>query len=640
MKKSGQITVFLSMILLCIAALLCALMESARTAGARCYLRIAADSALDSVLAGYHRGLWEDYRVLFREFEDEEELETEFSRYFDGYLEAAGWYPARRESVSVSQIRRATDDGGDHLKQEVLDYMKYGIWTLDFSEDQAGQVWDGIKEARAVQETSRLYGTCTAQALELEEAVEEISRLQQTQKELWETGRRQLSDRNGSSFLRTGEKLVRELKKVPDAVEEYGRRADRLQRELETVYLEIQEKMKEMTPEMQAAAREEYERYQSYTSKDGERRGEIEGLTALADENRILTEAVMREAEEVMDYIENWEGDEDEELDEGALWRPVRRHFENFQIKTLACAHGTADKEKQSFLKMIQRMAEDGLLGLVLTEGTQVSGDEIVSRPLPSEAEGTGGGFSSAGELPPASAPAGGFGDRLITGEYCGQFFRHFLDEPGEQEPGLRYQMEYLVSAEQEDRENLAETAAKLLAVREGLNLIHILGDSGKRAQARELAAVIVGAAGLLPLVEVVAVLVMGVWALGETLTDLKTLYSGGRIPVLKGKEDWKLSLDQLLKLGEERRVEEADGSKGFSYESYLKLLLFASDQQMLLYRMMDVMQDTIGREEPGFLMNRCAWRIEMTVSTEAEHLFSAAGHGQYRLETRTGNSY
>ena len=33
MKKSGQITVFLSMVLLCIAALLGALMESARTAG-------------------------------------------------------------------------------------------------------------------------------------------------------------------------------------------------------------------------------------------------------------------------------------------------------------------------------------------------------------------------------------------------------------------------------------------------------------------------------------------------------------------------------------------------------------------------------------------------------------------------------
>ena len=84
MKKSGQITVFLSMVLLCIAALLGALMESARTAGARCYLRIAADSALDSVMAGYHRGLWERYRILLREFGGEEALSEEFKRYLHG----------------------------------------------------------------------------------------------------------------------------------------------------------------------------------------------------------------------------------------------------------------------------------------------------------------------------------------------------------------------------------------------------------------------------------------------------------------------------------------------------------------------------------------------------------------------------
>ena len=80
---------------------------------------------------------------------------------------------------------------------------------------------------------------------------------------------------------------------------------------------------------------------------------------------------------------------------------------------------------------------------------------------------------------------------------------------------GMAYQMEYLVCGEMEDRENLGEAAARLLALREGLNLIHILGDAGKRAQARELAAVIVGASGLLPLVEVVAVLVMGVVGAG-----------------------------------------------------------------------------------------------------------------------------
>lgn len=37
---------------------------------------------------------------------------------------------------------------------------------------------------------------------------------------------------------------------------------------------------------------------------------------------------IIREAEDVMDYIDSWEpDDEDDELDEEALWAPVRSHF-------------------------------------------------------------------------------------------------------------------------------------------------------------------------------------------------------------------------------------------------------------------------------------------------------------------------
>ena len=626
MRKSGQITVFLSMVLLCIAALLCALVESARTAGARCYLRVAADSALDSVMAGYHRELWKQYRILLREFGGEEELEAEFSRYFDGYLEAAGWYPAENETVVVDKTIRIVDDGGKHLQREVLDYMKYGVWSLDFSEEEAVGIWDGLKEATAVQETSALYGDCADRALELERVLEEIDRGQNGQKELSEEGRRQLAAGNGDGFLRTGKRLIEELKKVPGAVKEYGKKADEFQRELESVYREIQVKMEDMTPQTRAAAKEEYERYLAYTAKDGERRGEIESLTGIAEENERLTEAVMEEARDVMDDIANWDGDEDEELDEDALWRPVARHMGEFQVKSLDCAHGTADKEKQSFLKNIMRIAEEGLLGLVLPEGTQVSGAELTGAPLGSVSEG--------------DTPSEGLGDRLLTGEYCGQFFRHFLDG-FEEKPGICYQMEYLASGELEDSSNLAETAAKLLAVREGLNLIHILGDPEKKAQARELAAAIVGVSGMLPLVEVVAVLVMGVWALGEAIADVKALYAGGKVPLVKRKEDWKLSLDQLLDFGKNGDVKVQEEDHGFSYESYIKLLLFASDQRTLLYRMMDVMQDAIGWAEPGFLMERCAVRVEMTAATRAEHLFSAGGQlGSYRLETKVGKVY
>lgn len=661
MKKSGQITVFLSMVLLCIAALLGALMESARTAGARCYLRIAADSALDSVMAGYHRGLWERYRILLREFGGEEELSEEFRRYFDGYLEAAGWYPAQTEELLVEEAVPVTADGGAHLQQEVMDYMKYGVWTLDFTEAEAGDVLDGLREASAVQETSRLYGICSGKALQLERTVERINSLQQEQQELRSAGLRQLAAGDGSGFLQTGRALIKVLEEVPGAVADYGEKADALQAELEEVYRQVEVKMQDMTPQMEAAAREEYERYQSYTARDGERRGEIEALAALAGENLALTQSVMREAEDVMDYIDSWEGEEDEELDEDALWRPVRRHMEGFAVRILACAHGTADKEKQSFLENIGKIAEDGLLALVLPEGTPISGEEMLGGQLPS----AGGSSSGASGSPPGgnSAPggtpsgasggggtapggsysagaSGGLAERLFTGEYCGQFFRHFLDETSENEMGMAYQMEYLVCGETEDRENLGEAAARLLALREGMNLIHILGDAGKRAQARELAAVIVGASGLLPLVEVVAVLVMGVWALGEALADVKALFAGGKVPLIKSGEDWKLSLDQLLALGAEGQLGAETQEKGLGYESYLKLLLFAADPETLLYRMMDMMQDTIGREEPGFLMEKCAYRVELCAVTGARHLFSLRGAEGYRIQTRIGRSY
>ena len=42
MKRDGAVTIFLSLILVCVSALLCGLVESARTAGVRFYLQTPA----------------------------------------------------------------------------------------------------------------------------------------------------------------------------------------------------------------------------------------------------------------------------------------------------------------------------------------------------------------------------------------------------------------------------------------------------------------------------------------------------------------------------------------------------------------------------------------------------------------------
>ena len=84
--------------------------------------------------------------------------------------------------------------------------------------------------------------------------------------------------------------------------------------------------------------------------------------------------------------------------------------MEGFAVRILACAHGTADKEKQSFLENIGKIAEDGLLALVLPEGTPISGEEMLGGQLPSAGGSSSGasGSPSGGDSAPSGASGGG----------------------------------------------------------------------------------------------------------------------------------------------------------------------------------------------------------------------------------------
>ena len=422
-----------------------------------------------------HRGLWERYRILLREFGGEEELSEEFKRYFDGYLEAAGWYPAQTEELLVEEAVPVTADGGAHLQQEVMDYMKYGVWALDFTEAEAGDVLDGLREASAVQETSRLYGTCSGKALQLERtggadqqpsagaAGASLRRSQTAGGRGWLRfpADRKGADQGAGGGAGRGGRLRGEGRCTPggaggglppgggedaghDAPDGGGGQGG------------IREVFSPTRPGMGSAG------------------GEIEALADLAGENLALTQSVMREAEDVMDYIDSWEGEEDEELDEDALWRPVRRHMEGFAVRILACAHGTADKEKQSFLEKYREDRRGWPAGLWCCRRERPSPGRrcwgASCRP-PGEAPPAPPDPRPAGTLPPSGASGGGgtgggghrsrgiaffrrlpaaLAERLFTGEYCGQFFRHSWTRPRGNEMGMAYQMEYLVCGEME----------------------------------------------------------------------------------------------------------------------------------------------------------------------------------------------
>ena len=85
--KRGEITVFLSMVLLCVAGLICVMLESARTAGARCYLQIAANSSMDSLFSQYHRQLWQKYHLMGLEYETTDDIRDRYLGFLMTSLE-------------------------------------------------------------------------------------------------------------------------------------------------------------------------------------------------------------------------------------------------------------------------------------------------------------------------------------------------------------------------------------------------------------------------------------------------------------------------------------------------------------------------------------------------------------------------
>ena len=406
---------------------------------------------------------------------------------------------------------------------------------------------------------------------------------------------------------------------MPKLVEEYGEKADRLGRQMEEVKTDYEKRQGDISGNMQEIIDREFQRYDTYTEEDGERRMEVESLTELAYQQKELVLEAMEAAAEVEIQIRQWESAEEEgELDEDALWDSVRNIFSNYQILELTCSLGGEDRESEGILNRIRRGADSALLEMVLPENTEVSEVILPKSGLPSDER-----MDGEGDMQRESRVSGvnGVADKVLYIEYCEKFFGDFCNK---EEGKLQYALEYLIHGNRIDQRNLADCVKQLLAVREGLNFIAILTDSQKRQEAEGLAAAMVGGTGFLPLIGITAFFIMGIWALGEALVDVKTLLSGGNVPIWKNSSSWNLSLESLLDIGRNGTVPLGKNDEGVNYTGYLKFFLFLMPVDTVDYRMMDLIQTRLAEDTPGFRMDQCAYQVDIMVEVCGKHVFSS----------------
>ena len=628
MRKSGQITIFLSLALLCIFSLMCGLIESARTAGARCYLKLAADSAMDSVFSEYHKAAWDEYRLFLLEAGDESDILDSWNQYMEPYMDSSGWYSMDVESSEILDKVSITDDGGAHLNQEILDYMKYGI-IKDMPDTRGAEdILKNIKEASSVDSLSQSFTEHTKEAVRLERALEDINDCLRAQKEYWQEAKEQLDDYDGSGFKEKARKLKREMERIPSLVSKYGKLADELKKNLEATNRKKETLKKDISPNMQKAISEEANSYDSYVNQDGARRKQIEALPEKMNLQQPIIEQAIERADKVEDIIDNWvyDDEDDDGPDLSQLWGSVESIWDGVQIPVLSYSNGVKDPEKQRILEQVVGFAQNGLLTLVLPEGSEVSKGVLSGNSFPSASMEEGDG-SKLNLL-----------ERIIFEEYSSRFLTNFCSEEDKE---YKYEMEYLIAGKKQDEDNLKTVVTEIVAIREGMNLIHILSDPQKREEANALAGVITGVTGAAPLAGVVAFFIMGVWALGEAIMDVRMLLEGKKVAFVKSKDTWNLTLSNLLKLGKKEKVDGGKaGDKGLDYTGYLKLLLFLGKQQVQTYRLMDIIQWNLSKKQEDFLMEDCFYQAEIKGKIKTKHMFFGGSNPFYSLDVKTEKAY
>lgn len=149
--RRGQITVYLTLIFTLILSVFLSAFEAARGNHLKIRMENAVQTAIHSAFGEYHRALFERYGLFFidtsymTQIADYHKLESRIGEYLEynlypeekqTLLFARDWYDVTDYNITLTNIRMATDDAGDVMKAQAVDYIQNyvgGDWIEEVS---------------------------------------------------------------------------------------------------------------------------------------------------------------------------------------------------------------------------------------------------------------------------------------------------------------------------------------------------------------------------------------------------------------------------------------------------------------------------------------------------------------------------
>ncbi len=293
----------------------------------------------------------------------------------------------------------------------------------------------------------------------------------------------------------------------------------------------------------------------------------------------------------------------------------------------------TIRKCPKDILEFIQDMQKKGILSLVLQEDMLSekafrTKDRVSDRILP-------GAYNS-------DIVTQDWYSKVLFQQYILTYLSSFLDE---REHGMSYEVEYVLTGKDSDIENLKGTINRLLAIRTAANFLYLSNDVSKQEEAGILAMGIAGASANPILIKTVKNAIITAWAFGESVLDIRTLLTGGKIALLKSNTSWTLQMDGITKLNE-GYPKAKHCNDGLSYKEYLGILLLFQQDEITAMRTMDVQEETLREKYKDASICMEDWIIELKalVSYRYQPVFFSIQKNvpswEYEIFTREQFSY
>lgn len=640
----GSITVFLALIFMMIAALLLTITESARTQATRLYLQVSLDSAIESLFSQYHRPLFETYRIFGLEYRDDADLQEETLDFIKPYLNAQDLFPLslREEDLLFQKHEHLTE--GLSLEEEILDYMEFGLIDkmLHFHGEEldavqlsaeAEDLFKRVKESDEIRELQKKYQLDAKDLQEVEDAIYDIKDCTENAAGFHGEAVRDLSHENPGSFYHHSQRFREEQDHLITLVSAYSEAADRLAEKVLALREDFTLRKDTLSPEAQAGIHAQISEYENYVNESGSIRSKIEAMPAQANTLQANALQVEQAVEEFEAWLEEALADSDDEEDEdedysdeiAAFYHGAAADYSAMSLNRYDGVTASINKKNKKILDRISSFLEGNMLSLVLPDGQPLPNEQ------PIQPEKTG--FSSDTSGNPVNI--------AILGEYALSFFHYYhldrtpknsendKDLPPSKSKAL--EIEYLLGGKDSDAKNLSSLVTKLVTLRETMNLLYLYTDTQKRQEAETFAVTMLlgGVAANPALVMILSFFILGIWALGQAIQDVRVLLNNGRVPFFHTSESWTLSLSGLMELGQGTAPSnETTNKKGLSYRDYLRIFLFGQgvlDQAEINNRMLLRMEkgvQTVGKDpETFFSISDCLYGVGCEAHVDTRHV-------------------